>query len=193
MSQGIQAVSCSPKLRIELRPERENFTPKGDRLPTTPPLYAQFQPGGNVPDHARAEVEKIPGFRAGIGRDEDPYQTRLGWWDSVAAKSDHGWSDEDHDAAVARFLEVADPNVIVLTEAVVEAPYPKYLTHRKVQGKRTLEHVFADIQSTFEIAGFDVNQAVAFERQNLADAKVLEFLSTLGAPVAEESDELVAA
>jgi hypothetical protein len=191
--QGIQAVSCSPKLRIDLRPERENFTPKGDRLPTTPALYAQFQPGGNVPDHAKTLVEQLPGFRAGVGRDEDPYLTRLGWWDSIAAKNDHGWSNEDHDAAVTRFLEVADPNVIVLQEVVVETPYPKYVAHRKLQGKRTLEHVFNDIRATYEIAGFDVEQASAFERQNQNDPKVLEFLSTLGAPVAEESDELVAA
>lgn len=191
--QGIQAVSCSPQLRIDLRSERENYTPKGDRLPTTPALFAQFQPGGNVPDHAKAEVERLPGFRSGIGRDEDPYQTRLGWWDSVAAKSDHGWSNEDHDYAVRRFLEVGDPNVIVLQEVIVEAPYPKYLAHRKLQGKRTLEHVFNDIQQTYDIAGFDVNQAVSFERQNGNDAKVLEFLSTLGAAVPEESDELVIA
>jgi hypothetical protein len=88
---------------------------------------------------------------------------------------------------------VGDPNVVLVTEVLVEAPYAKYDDHRKKQGKRTLEHVLADIGSTFELAGFDVGQAVAYEKQNGNDPRVLEFLGGLGSPVVEDSEELVRA
>lgn len=189
----MQLISCSPGLRIDIRAERANYTPTGHPLPTTPQLFVQFYNGGSVPRHIIERVEELPGFRQGIGRDEDPYLTRVGWWDSIVAQDDYGWSDEDREYVEQRILQIGDPNVLLITEARVEAPYAKYDDHRRKQGKRTLEHVLADIGSTFELAGFDVGQAVAYEKQNGNDPKVLEFLGGLGSPVAEDSEELVKA
>ena len=188
----MQLISCSTGLRIEIRGERENFTPKGDRLPTSPALSVQFVPaGGGVPDHLKAEVEKIPGYRQGLGRDEDP-ETRIGWWDSRVAQSDLGWSDVDHDYVVERLRTIGDPNILEVTEVQVLTPYAKYDTHRKTQGKRTLEHVFKDISETYDLAGFDIEQAVAYERQNQNDEKVIDFLRGLGVQV-DATEELIPA
>ena len=182
----MQLISCSPRLRIDIRPERANYTPKGDPLPTTPPLYVEFQPGGSVPAHARELAEQLPGLWQGVGRDEDPYVTRLGWWDSHAAQIDHGWSDEDRSFVEQRILAIGDPNVMVVEVPRVPAPYAKYDAHRRTQGQRKLEHVLADIAQTYEVAGFDVEQAVAYEQQNLADERVLEALRALAPEGAEE-------
>jgi hypothetical protein len=189
----LQLISCAPKLRIDIRGEQPNYTPNGNPLPPTPALYVQFDRGGNVPDHARALVEQLPGFRMGVGRDEDPYSTRLGWWDSRVAQDQFNWSEEDHDFVCERLRRVGDPNVLEITEVKVEAPYAKYDDHRKVHGKRTLEHVFSDIGSTYSLAGFNTEQAALYERQNLNDEKVLEFLGSLGAPEPSTPEELIAA
>ena len=172
----MQLLSCSPNLRIDIREERRNFTPKGDELPKSPELYVKFWNGGGAPDHLKARVEELPGFRQGIGPEDDPFLTRIGWWDSVVAQADHGWSDEDRVFVEERILQVGDPNVLVITEVQLPAPYDKYDQHRKTQGKRTLDHVIADITATYELAGFDVEDAVAYEKQNLADQRVIDAL-----------------
>lgn len=189
----MQLISCSPGLRIDIRAEKPNYTAQGYLADPTRALFVQFEPGGNVPDYAKAEVERLPGFRMGIGRDEDPYLTRLGWFDTVAAQAQYGWSDEDRAYVEARLEQIADPNVIVLEQQKVDSPYGNYDKHRKTQGKRTLDHVFADLRNAYETAGFDVEQAVAYERQNGGDERVAEFLSTLGADVPAEVEEVVAA
>jgi hypothetical protein len=187
-------ISCSPKLRIDIRAEKRNFTPKGDELPESKALFVQFYPGGTVPDHAKDLVERLPGFTQGVSRDENPYESRIGWWDSVAAQADYDWSDEDREYVEEKILRIGDPNIMVVEEVKVEAPYEKYLQHRKTQGKRTLEHVIADITQTYEVAGFNVEQAVSFEKQNGKDQKVIDALYALVADAPEtETEELIRA
>lgn len=189
----MQLISCSPRLRIDIRAEQTNFTPKGDRLPDSPALFIQFFPGGSVPAHIKEKAEQLPGFRAGIGRDEDPYITRIGWWDSVAAQNDYGWSDEDRKYVEARILQVGDPNILLVEDEKVEPPYVKYDQHRKTVGKRTLEHVVADITAAYEMTGFSVGQAVAYEKQNLNDQSVIDALYGLEAETPVADEELISA
>lgn len=189
----MQLISCSPRLRIDIRPEQTNFTPKGDRLPDSPALFIQFFPGGSVPAHIKEKAEQLPGLRQGIGRDEDPYITRIGWWDSFAAQKDLDWSDADREYVEQRILKVGDPNILLVEDERVLAPYANYDKHRKTQGQRKLEHVLADIATVYETAGFDVGQAVAYEKQNLNDAKVIDALFGLEAPVDEPVEELISA
>jgi hypothetical protein len=154
----------------------------------------QFYPGGSVPDHARALADQLPGLWQGVGRDEDPYTTRIGWWDSFAAQKDHDWSNEDREYVEQRILTIGDPNVMLVEDLKIPAPYAKYAAHRKTQGKRTLEHVIADITQTYEVAGFDVGQAIAFEKQNLNDEKVIAALYALATEAPEtETEELIRA
>ena len=190
----MQLISCSPKLRIDIREEKPNYTPTGHALPSTPALFVQFYPGGSDHPRARELADQLPGLWQGVGRDEDPYTTRIGWWDSFAAQADYDWSDEDREFVERRILEVGDPNVMVVEEVALDAPYAKYDAHRKVQGKRTIEHVIADITQTFEVAGFDVEAAVAYEKQNGNDQRVIDALYGLVADEgAAETEELVRA
>lgn len=80
----------------------------------------------------------------------------------------------------------------VLVETVkVNAPYPRYDEQRKVHGQRRIEHAIKDIVATYETAGFDVDQAVAYERQEGNNEQVIAALEALKAPDPEE--QLVAA
>lgn len=45
-------------------------------------------------------------------------------------------------------------------------PYAKYLDHRKVQGRRTIEHVTSDIVNAISIVGVDPAAVLAYERDN---------------------------
>lgn len=190
----MQLISCSPKLRIDIRDEQQPFTPQGDKLPLKPALFVQFYPGGNVPDHARALADQLPGLWQGVGRDEDPYVTRIGWWDSFAAQKDLDWSDEDRVFVEDKILRIGDPNVMVVEDMKVPAPYALYDKHRKTAGRRTVEHVVADITQAYELAGFSVGDAVAYERQNLNDQAVIDALYGLeSAESVEEAEELVRA
>ena len=81
----------------------------------------------------------------------------------------------------------------ILVEAVrVAPPYDKYVVHRKVQGRRTLEHAIKDITAAFELAGFDVAQAVAYEQQENGPAELVAALEAL-VKVDDPTEELVAA
>lgn len=188
----MQLISCSPKLRIDIRPEKQNYTPKGDELPTTKALFVQFYPGGTVPDHARELANQLPGLWQGVARDEDPFTTRIGWWDSFAAQKDLDWDDEDRLFVEEKILRVGDPNIMLVEEPKVAAPYALYDKHRRTQGQRKLEHVIADIQQAHELAGFAVGDAVAYERQNLNDQRIVDALYGLEtADVAESAQEEV--
>ena len=186
----MQLISSSPELRIDIRAEESQWSPKKEFMGTTKPLFVKFFRGGNVPEHVKALADQLPGLRQGIGPEGDPYLDRIGWWDSYAAQKDYDWSDEEREFVEQRILQIGDPNVLVVEAPRVPAPYAKYDAHRRTQGQRKLEHVLADIAQTYEVAGFDVEQAVAYEQQNLADERVIEALRAL-AP--EGVEEVVAA
>lgn len=80
----------------------------------------------------------------------------------------------------------------ILVEAErVEPPYDKYVDHRKIQGRRTVEHAVKDIRAVYELAGFDIDDAVAFERQEGGPQELIDALEGLRDSAAAE--ELVAA
>lgn len=190
----MQLISCSPRLRIDIRDGKTNYTPKGDVASVDPPLYVQFQPGGGPAKNFRDLADQLPGLWQGVGRDEDPYETKIGWWDSHVWQQELGLSDADREFAEAKLLRVGDPNVIVVEQPRVSAPYGRYDEHRRTQGRRTVEHVVADITQTYELAGFDVEQAVLYERQNLNDEKVVSAIyALLGDTAAAEVEDVIAA
>jgi hypothetical protein len=185
-------ISVGP-VTIELDDENKRLDEKESKRETRR-LTAHFIPGGDVPPHARDLATQLPGFYRGIGRDEDPYK-RLSWYDTVYEQAQHGWTDETREFIENQLLRLGGADVMLVEEARVPAPYANYDKHRKTQGKRTLDHVFTDIRTVYDTAGFDPGTAVAYERQNLNDAKVIEFLSSLAVSdeVAGETEELVAA
>ena len=72
------------------------------------------------------------------------------------------------------------------------APYGNYDKHRRVHGRRLLEHAISDIAAAYEAAGFDIDAAVAYERQEGNDEAVIAALEALRGEK-EPVEELVAA
>lgn len=61
-------------------------------------------------------------------------------------------------------------------------PYNNFLKHRKVQGKRTIEHVIADVIAAVEAAGVDPAEVIAYERENDNNQTLIAALEALTAP-----------
>lgn len=121
---------------------------------------------------------------------EISYERWLAFYDSVQAQNEHGWTDEEREAIESK---LAAQGYVQVSKPKLPAPYPKYDTHRKTAGKRTLEHVIRDISAAFESTGFDVDLAVAYEAENGGSAEVIEALKALGAPETADEEQVIAA
>ncbi|HSE43807.1 MAG TPA: hypothetical protein VLA89_00605 [Gemmatimonadales bacterium] len=172
---------------LTVRNQEEKFSQAtGKKIGTQRRVFAEFRKGG-VPPWALETAEKT--FRMAGKPPEIPTHMWLATYDSEIDKRQRRWTDEEHELILEALR--AKPGVVEIAMPVVDPPYAKYDQHRKTQGKRTLEHVLADIKNTFEVAGFSVEQALRYERDNLADAKVIEFLESL-ATEEEEAEPLMA-
>lgn len=69
--------------------------------------------------------------------------------------------------------------ILADTPARLTPPYALYDKHRTVRGQRTIDHAIRDIVAAHESAGFDVAHAVAYERENGNDEKVVAALEAL--------------
>ncbi len=118
---------------------------------------------------------------------------RLSCFDSRFAQELHGWTDEEREIVeeALRNGPGHGSDYIIVEQPKAPAPYRLYDQHRKIAGRRTLEHVLSDIKGAFDTAGFDVGTALMYERENLNDPKVIEFLN--GLTVQEPDEELVEA
>lgn len=161
-----------------------------------PALRVEFQSGGVIPDYAKQKALAHLDF-PGIPENADPLKF-VTWFHSQLAAEENGWDAEDL-AEVERVLRERDGNgFIVVEQPLVEAPYANYVKHRKVQGRRTIEHAIADIVGVHDAAGFNVDQAVLFEQQN-ADKDSPAVIAALQGMLAsepspdEEPEPLVAA
>jgi hypothetical protein len=111
-------------------------------------------------------------------------------YDSRLAQAQEKWTDEERELIESKLLSQGD--VVVIDQPKVLAPYAQYDKHRKVVGQRKLEQVLADITASYELAGFDLEQAVRYEQQNLNDQAVIEHLRSL-APTPAVSEPLIEA
>jgi hypothetical protein len=146
---------------------------------------------GDVTEWERAAALAHFGHIGGLTEGEDPV-TRLATFDSHLAQQLNGWTDEERQIVEATVRATQCADHVVVETPKVPAPYAKYDQHRKTAGRRTLEHVLADITTAYETSGFDLGQAVMYERENLNDPAVISALEALGA-VAAETEELVEA
>lgn len=158
-------------IRSEIKPL---FDTKGNQIqPKQRRVWAKFK-RGEAPDYARA-----------IGMEtfamlDRPVEVDPGAWlsayDSVAAQQAEGWTDEERQLIEETLV---DRGYLAVERPRVAAPYPMYDKHRKTAGKRTIDHVIADITAAYESAGFDVELAKAYERENGDNAQVLAALDAL--------------
>ena len=81
---------------------------------------------------------------------------------------------------------------ILIEPEKVAAPYAKYDEHRKIQGRRTIDHAVADITAAYEAVGFDIDAAIAYEHANGGSDDVVAALNALR-PAEAPQPELVVA
>lgn len=155
-------------------------------------IFAQFK-RGIAEAWAVRKAEETFEFRKRAmfeGGGTIPIAQWAAYYDSVEAQQENSWTTEERELIENTLL--AHNNCVLLVPEKLAAPYPNYDKHRKVVGKRTLEHAIADITATYESAGFDVGHAVAYEKQEGDNAEVLAALEALGNPV-ETTEEVIAA
>jgi hypothetical protein len=151
-------------------------------------LAAEFQRG--IPEWALPNALQVWPEASSMKPDGMPLEQWLCWFDTKAAQKNNGWSDAEREIVEAKLL--GKWGVVKVEPIKVKAPYPKYVVHRKTQGQRTIAHAIKDILATYESAGFDVEQAILFERQNDANPDVIAALEGLLSPT-EPDEELIAA
>lgn len=148
-------------------------------------LYAKFT-RGTAPEWAVQQAASIFQFKS-MPENLTPAQ----WLAAYDSQSDGPWNPDERkiieDELVFRGYLAVEPEKL-------KAPYPMYDKHRKVSGRRTVEHAIKDITAAYESAGFDVDAAVAYEQENGNDPSVVAALLGLkdARPEVEE-DPLIAA
>jgi hypothetical protein len=159
----------------------------GERTGRIGRLSAEFERG--IPEWALPNALQVWPTAPSMKPDTMPLEQWLCWFDSRVAQKGNGWSDEERELVEAKLS--SRWGVVTVEPIKVKAPYPKYAAHRKTQGQRTVAHSIKDILATYESAGFDVEQAILFERQNGNDSEVIAALEGLLEPEVVE-EELVA-
>jgi hypothetical protein len=120
----------------------------------------------------------------------------VAWFDSGVGQVTYGWSDEDRVAVEEALASGRFPGLVEVEVPKVGVPYKKYLTHRKVSGRRTIEHVLADIGAAIDAAGVSPQAVIEYEQDHhdgLSD-QIIQSMSLLADQVeAEDDEELISA
>jgi hypothetical protein len=159
----------------------------GEKTGKTNRLAAEFKKG--IPEWAVPNALQVWPEAPKMKPEGVPLEQWLCWFDSRVAQKNKGWTDAEREL-VERKLE-GRWGIVSVEPIKAKPPYPKYDQHRKTQGQRKIENVIRDILATYESAGFDVDLAITYERQNLDDPAVIAALEGL-LVAAEPEEELVA-
>lgn len=184
----MQFIAPDPE-RVRIRQEKPPvYSVGGDLMrEKVPAIYAQFRrglPGWAVPTAIDLyTTDRIP------SSDVTPGQW-FGFFDSIEAQAQNDWTDEEREL-VERELVAKGYDLVEREKAT--PPYPAYSRHRKVQGKRTVEHAIKDIVAAIEQTGINFDSVFHYE-QDFADANTEAVLNGVKAALAGgEKEELVAA
>lgn len=160
---------------VTVRNEKPIFSLKtGERIGLERRVFANLE-RGYMPDWAVSIAEET--FAMGGKPPSIPTQRWIASYDSVLAQQLEGWTDEERRMIEEKLMAQGD--VLLIEQPALDPPYAQYDKHRKTAGQRKLEHVLSDISASYELAGFDINQAVRYEQQNLNDPVVIEHLQSL--------------
>lgn len=178
------------KLTVPVQSAKPIFSPAtGQEIGKQKKLCAFFTRGA-APDWAKAEGLRRLEMR-GVPEGVDP-ATRIAVFDSVAAQIQQGWTDDERERVEAHLR--TRQGIIEIDQPKVPAPYALYTKHRKVHGRRTADLAVKDILAAYETAGFDVQQALAYERSNTPVPEIVQALEQLAGPTVEdEAEPLIAA
>lgn len=112
-------------------------------------------------------------------------------YDSIVDQGRAGWTDEEREVIETRLQELGYP---VVEPEKAPVPYPAYPKHRKIVGKRTLDHAAADIVAALLATGVDLDSVALYEHDH-PDANTEALLEAVkkGLGVDAQAEELVSA
>jgi hypothetical protein len=162
------------------------YNDKGQMLhPQKQRLFAKFRKGIPTP-FIPAAMEKFQSW----DRPERPLALHGGFFDSKTEAENWGWSDEE--LALVEEKLLARPQILRVELPKAGVPYPTYLKHRNLKGKRTIEHVLKDILATLEATGIDPDAVVRYETDH-PDENSEAIIAAVTALPEPDEEELVAA
>jgi hypothetical protein len=177
------------KSEVVCRVAKDEFSrASGEKIGRTRRISAQFQKG--IPEWALPNALEVFPTAPSMKPEGVPLEQWLCWFDTRAAQKNHNWTDDERELVEEKLS--SRWGILKVEPIKVKAPYPKYVAHRKTQGQRTIAHAIKDILGTYETAGFDVELAISFERQNGNDPQVIAALEGL-LSTTEPDEELIAA
>lgn len=148
-------------------------------------VYAKFKRG--IPGWALPKALEL--FDLNRVPDNVPPVNWFGFYDSIEDQATQGWTDEERSAIEQRL--VADGYVVVEPEKA-PLPYPAYEKHRRVIGKRTVEHAVKDIVAALTTTGVPFDTVAAYERDH-ADRDSTAVLQGVEEGLIVPEEELVTA
>lgn len=169
----MRALSPHTRLSVGVFPPKERREQDGLGgsyiLVDTPAVSADFQHGALFPEEQRLVLEKFTFTNLPLG--VNPLSV-IGVWDSEVAAHSNGWDDDFHDKVCDRLrqLEVNDSHFVIVEEKQAAKPWGSY-----------------DEDTTDEIVEFairfkSVDEAIAYERQQLGRVEIIAALELSKAP-----------
>ena len=170
-------------VHVTVRSEDAQYNPNGRKVKTLKRrVFAKFQRG--IPEWAVPLAEER--FDFSHDPPEMTIERSCGFYDSEADQLRMDWTDEERGAIEALLVE----NYLQIERPRAPLPYPTYAKQRKVQGKRTIEHVIAEVKATMEATGIDPAAVIAYEADHF-DGHSQEIMEAFS--VKAEEEELVTA
>jgi hypothetical protein len=172
---------------VSVRSEDAQYSAQGHKIKTLKRrIFAKFQRG--IPEWCIPLAESTFDF-SHIAPEMTAQQT-CGFYDSEADQLKMDWTDEERKAIEDRLLELG---YFRAERPLAPLPYPAYEKQRKVQGKRTVEHVIDDIRSSLDSTGLDAAAVISYEADHFdKDSQaIIDAFPTVTAE--EEVEEMVVA
>jgi hypothetical protein len=169
-------------VHVSVRSEDAQYDNNGRKVKTLKRrIFAKFQRG--IPEWAVPIAEA--NFDFSYIPPEETVERACGFYDSEADQLRMDWTDEERKAIEAALIE---RNYLQVAKPLAPLPYPSYAKQRKVQGKRTVEHVISEVQTTLSSTGIDPGTVLAYEADHF-DEHSQAIMDIFAAESVEEAEE----
>lgn len=150
-------------------------------------VFAKFQRG--IPIWAVPKAMSL--FDAQRVPDDWEPRQWFACYDSVTDQGRAGWTDDEREVIEQRLLEMGYPQAI---PEKAPLPYPAYGKHRRIIGKRTVEHAAADIVAALRATDVSLDDVALYERDH-PDSNTDDVLAAVqkGLGLATEEESLISA
>lgn len=182
-------ISNSAKYATWPIPPQERLGPNGKLVLDDPGEMAQFRAGTVLPYEREIGLKQFtfPGLPrdADTGQEIDP-SFRLSAYDTDVEAIQRNWTPERKKAVEQAMLKSDDLGVrFILVEAPkIPAPFPTW-DELRGRGQRTTPELLCE---RVRELGLDIEQAIAYETQNLQRQEVIDALEAMRQPVTNEPE-----